>query len=122
MNPTYADFIALFPEFTDVDQVFVETWLSVTRQKISQDVFQELYPMAVYYLLAHTVSTQKVLQANEGVDKGLITSESIGDVSVSYSQPSTGSAETDNYVTTSYGREYLSLRKMKVLNMAVVRS
>lgn len=119
---TYAKFINLFPEFTEVNESYVETWLDATKLKLSEKVFGELYELAVYYLLAHTVSTLKVLQLNEGVDKGFITSESIGDVSVSYSSVSTGSAELDNYVSTAYGREYLAIRKKKVIAATAVRS
>ena len=111
---------AMFPEFATSEESFVTLWLDTYKAKTSEKVFKECYELAVYYQLGHKLATQKVLAANEGVEKGVVSSESIGDVSVSYSQPSTGTAESGNYVTTSYGREYLNLRKSKIIRATAV--
>ena len=121
--PNYTNFIAMFPEFADLNQAFVELWLAQSILKVSSNVFGEMYELATYYLLAHSLSVYKTNAANNGQDKGIVSSESIGDVSVSYAQPTFSYSNTaGNYQSTSYGREYLAIRKQKVIRMSVVNS
>ena len=117
--PNYTDFIALFPMFSDLDQPFVELWLEKVKLEISSKVFGNLYSMATYYLLAHSLTVYRLTNASGGIEKGAVTSESEGDFSVSYATaPMPSSSDSSNYSSTSFGREYLSLRKKVVVGLS----
>ena len=115
--PNYGQFIALFKEFISLEEAYVNLWLDVCISQVDEKAFGRQYAIAVYYLTAHRLSVHKNLGDNGGIDRGLITSESIGDLSVSYGQPNTSGGEGDvNYNQTAYGREFLAIRKMQIIN------
>lgn len=119
--PTYATFIIMFPEFADIDQAFIEVWLSNSSLRISSNIFLEMYALAVYYVTAHYLSQWRTLNENEGADSGVVSGESVGDLSVSYGMPNVVLAPSaGNYATTSYGREYIAIRNIKVIGMTAV--
>lgn len=115
MIPTYTTFIALFPEFNDLEETFVTLWLNRSAARVNKKTFGNTYEDAVYYLLGHKLSLHKLGLANGGEERGVLSSETEGDISASYSPvSSTMVSNNTNYTTTQYGREFLTLRNSKV--------
>jgi hypothetical protein len=100
-----------FKEFADVDDTIVEYAIEEARLEVN-DTWTANYNLAIVYLVAHYVSASVAAATNAGAGGGgSIASESIGRLSISYSQPNAANANAvpDDKTSTSYGRRYLEI-------------
>lgn len=102
---TDAVLLAIAPELASVDVARRTTILDLAKTRISDKVFGTDYSLAVAYVAAHMLT----MSARAGAG-GAISSESEGALSRSYTI-----GNGDGYNATSYGREYLLLRKQRVV-------
>jgi hypothetical protein len=114
--PTPAQFKARFPEFEAVADATVafaieEAGLSVDDSWIEQD-----FSLAINYLTAHILAAGGALSGNAAgaAVQGPVTSESLGDASVTYADKSKvvgveGLAA--ELASTTYGQRYLRLQR-----------
>lgn len=94
------------PEMVSVDPARRTRIIAQVQKQVSSTVFGEMYELAVAYLAAHALT-----MSSRNGSGGAINSESEGSLSRSYLVP----ASTISLGSTSYGLEYLSLRKAYVL-------
>lgn len=90
------------------------TWIELATLRVSKKVFGDVYTFAVAYLAAH-IGTLAVRQADAGAGgQTSIASRSEGSLSISYGD-SSAIGEGGDYKTTGYGRQFLALRRERVM-------
>lgn len=148
-NPEYTveDFLLMYPQFglkrvpDDIDSIQVveivpkyvlEAWLKIAHASIQSSRYHDLWEMVMGLYIAHfvtlylqTTSTadmplQKIIDA--GLAKGLQSSKSAGDLSVSYDF-NTVAKDFDGWGTykqTAYGQQLISIARIVGMGGMVV--
>nr|DAO88093.1 MAG TPA: head to tail adaptor [Caudoviricetes sp.] len=133
-NPEYTkeDFLAMYPQFGAADDagnpqipdVVMDAWLKMAQAAISKARYGDMWDMAMGFFVAHwlTLYLQTAADADApvgkiisaGLAKGLQTSKSAGDLSVSYDF-SIVADDFDGWGTykyTMFGQQLITLAKM----------
>eukprot|EP01037_Dinobryon_pediforme_P023422 gene23422-24868_t len=122
MTVLYADFIAAFPEFSDATAFpasQINFWLAQAPNNLNARRLGKNYDLATMLYVAHNVviSAREVASAEKGIPgtaPGLISSKTVGPVSVSYDAAGTAVEGAGAWNATSYGqRLYKMLQAMK---------
>lgn len=124
-NPTYtkSDFYAYYPAFTDLlPDAVIDDMVVMANNAIIEQRWKAFWKAGMANYIAHFATLY--LQATEGVTdaqtllssaqtRGLISSKSVGDVSVSYGYAETiGNTESwTGWASTSYGLNLINLAK-----------
>jgi hypothetical protein len=116
ITPTYAEFVASFPVFADLDSAIVNRHLSIAIRLLEKSVWGDFYSDAIELEAAHNLVLWQ--QAEAGIQGaaqaaiGPINNVSVAGISTSFSTPSLdGKSKADNwYMKTSYGQQFLRLR------------
>lgn len=119
---TAIDIIRLIgDEFSSIPDSKIEQWIEVTRPMISKKQFGKLYEQALAFLVCHRLKMSGEGNnplgdiGNVGVGFGL-SSVSEGGSSISFNTSSGANIVPDAELgLTSYGIQYLSLRRMVVV-------
>ena len=94
------------PEFEDLEDTTLQTWLDLTQPLVSKSAFGAAYEQAVAYLAAHR------MKMAGAIDRAGVTSYTEGSTSVSFGSGTSSAAAADSSLTqTPYGLEYLRLRQ-----------
>lgn len=142
-NPAYTaeDFLKAYPQFGGVNPrtsdmvvptVIMEAWVKLAHASIHYNRYGDAWEMAMGLYIAHWLtlylqsaanpddSLQKIV--NAGLSKGLQTSKSAGDLSVSYdfSIVSNDFDGWGTYKQTSFGQQFITLAKMYAVGGMVV--
>lgn len=118
-------FQTFFPEFSGVDSARIDVFLDNAKLRVSEKVFNTTYGLAVFFLAAHMLSSSINNTASGGAgtgNKGGVSSEKVGDLAISYGSSSSaggGSGSSAQLTETSYGREYIQLRKEKTMSLTI---
>lgn len=108
-------------EFIEVDEETLSKWIEIVKPMVSKKQFGDLYEQALAYLVCH-----KLKMAGNGDNPlgklGTIgIGFSIGSVSEGGTSVSFGAGQSSNLATdaelalTSYGLQYLSLRRLVII-------
>lgn len=110
------------PEFKDVEDDELSKWIELVQPMVSKKLFGDLYEQAVAYLVCHKL---KIAGKGENPlgDIGSIGSLgfSIGSVSEGGTSVSFGASQSSNLANdaelalTTYGLQFLSIRKMVII-------
>ena len=110
------------PEFKDVEDDELSKWIELVQPMVSKKLFDDLYEQAVAYLVCHKL---KIAGKGENPlgDIGSIGSLgfSIGSVSEGGTSVSFGASQSTNLANdaelalTTYGLQFLSIRKMVII-------
>jgi uncharacterized protein DUF4054 len=102
--PTYAQFIAQFPEFANISASVVNNWLGLAVPFFNQPRWDDMLTLGVLYWVAHQIQSAMANASQPLTDD--TDMQKAGDLS--YSRDSKlMNAEADNpYLTTAYGRQY----------------
>lgn len=102
------------PEFEELEDTVLQTWLDLTQPLVSKSAFGAAYEQAVAYLAAHRMKMAGL--GAEGAfgniaDRTGVVSYTEGATSVSFGN-NTGVAGTESSLSlTTYGMEYLRLKQ-----------
>lgn len=102
------------PEFEDLEDTTLQTWLDLTQPLVSKSAFGAAYEQAVAYLAAHRMKMAGL--GAEGAfgniaDRTGVVSYTEGATSVSFGN-NTGVAGAESSLSlTTYGMEYLRLKQ-----------
>lgn len=102
------------PEFEELEDTVLQTWLDLTQPLVSKSAFGEAYEQAVAYLAAHRMKMAGL--GAEGAfgniaDRTGVVSYTEGATSVSFGN-NTGVAGAESSLSlTTYGMEYLRLKQ-----------
>lgn len=109
-----ATFRKQFPEFasvTDFPAPMLDFWATVAGNLVDKDRWSALYDVGLALCLAHHLTLARNNQAAPG-EYGRISSQSVGDVSVSYDTGSTGEDRGGHWNLTTYGTQFLRMSRM----------
>jgi hypothetical protein len=106
----------LFPEFSAVDPSRISAFIGIAQTSLSANVWGTAYDAGLAYLTAHLLKKSGPGGGVQGGSStaGAITQERVGELSRSYGTVDLGptSAADALLTTTSYGVEYLRLRRL----------
>lgn len=107
-----ADVLVYAPELSTLSNPFLQIYLDLAKNFVFESKWERKYKQAVCLLTAHMVSMTSTGANNSGP----IASESVGELSISYSN---GQMD-DELQSTTYGEIYLMLRKTLKITPLVV--
>lgn len=111
--PTVDEVLARFPALEDEEELVTALLPEAIRQ-VNERWSQDDQKPAILYLVAHMVVTER--DAGGGVDgggvaAGDIASESLGPLSVSYRDTTSGANKYGEYGSTIYGKRFLDIKR-----------
>jgi hypothetical protein len=109
-DPTAATLKEDFPEFTSYDDPTIERAISVAKRMVDQSWTEGDYTRAIELYACHLLTNGDLAVATSGTG-GVIASESLGPVSVSY-QSSSQQADASGLSATVYGKEFALLLRL----------
>lgn len=119
------EFTARYPEFASVPPEKLSGVLQDAANQMSRKVWNRLYEQGLHALAAHLLYAAGALTRTgnaNGKPVQTVTSRSVGGLSLGYSAPDAGfSANHDGYASSSYGQEYLRLRKLVGVHVLAIR-
>ena len=118
MNEVLKEFRMRFPEFETITDDVVVFFCSDAAQELSAKKWGKFYLRGLTNLTAHLLAIHKRIIVNGDGANYPVTSESAGELSVSYG--STVTAQTAQYELTCYGQEFLRLRRLVAVGALVV--
>lgn len=119
------EFIDRYPEFTSTKPSRVEGALADAANQMSRKVWGKLYEQGLQALAAHLLYSSGALTPSgnsNGSPMKSIASRAVAGVSIGYTAPDAGfSANHDGYASSSYGQEYIRLRKLVGVHVLAIR-
>lgn len=123
MSFNYAQFIAVYPEFSDIPQTNVEFKGNMGDKLLSESSWGDMRDEALFLWTAHRLALEyniaKALKTNKknSINPGLVSSQSASNASLSNSYSHSAMVSSDDpmqadFARTTYGLEYLSLMNM----------
>lgn len=141
-NPPYTseDFLRLYPQFGKTDDngnsiipsVVIDAWVAMAHASLSEARYCDAWEMAMGFFIAHNLTLYLQTMAspedpigkiiNAGLAKGVQSSKSAGDLSVSYDfSLVTGDMDGwGTYKLTAYGQQLITLMKLYSMGGMVV--
>lgn len=123
-NPEYTsdNFLRAYPQFSMIDINIVDAWVGIAHQCVKYSLWDKTWELGMGLFIAHFLTLyQQTIEEDlgnpvlsKGLSKGLITSESVGGMSVSYDLGSFTS-EFDGWGTfkqTIFGQQYVHFLQM----------
>lgn len=111
-----------YPEFEKVDDSTINHFLESSALVVSEKVWGKLYELGLFAYTAHRLAVKGVLNQdldgntifNNGENFKSVSSKSAGGLSIGYTSQNTSSGNPSDYdlTSTSYGQEYLRLRRL----------
>lgn len=128
MRVSVRRFLARYPEFKSVNQKHparVLICLEDAHAEVSARIWGNLYEQGVCALTAHKLEARGwSIPDSDGEAQPLqkVASESASGLSVSYVTGASSGSQNDEYFsTTSYGQEYIRLRRLTARHILVAR-
>jgi hypothetical protein len=109
-DPTAATLKEDFPEFTSYDDPTIDRAISVAKRMVDQSWTEGDYTRAIELYACHLLTNGDLAVATSGTG-GVIASESLGPVSVSY-QSGSQQADASGLSATVYGKEFALLLRL----------
>ena len=106
MAITPASFKARFPEFASVSDARVQVFIDDAELELNETCWGDLYNKGLSYLTAHFLSLGEGSSNGDANPQNVLTSRSVGDVSVGFQAASTLSTDEAYFGSTVYGQEY----------------
>lgn len=116
------DFYLEYPEFKKVDKEVVDHFLESSKLVVDKKAWGKRYELGLFAYTAHRLTVKGFLNVgldgspifNNGSNFQSVASKTAGGLSISYTSQntSTGSATDYDLTSTSYGQEYLRLRRL----------
>jgi len=123
-NPEYTsdNFLTAYPQFSTLDTSIVDAWVGIAHQCVKYSLWDKTWELGMGLFIAHFLTLyQQTIEEDlvnpvlsKGLSRGLITSESVGGMSVSYDLGSFTS-EFDGWGTfkqTIFGQQYVHFLQM----------
>ncbi|MEQ4679863.1 DUF4054 domain-containing protein [Providencia rettgeri] len=113
-----------YKEFANVDKARIERALQDAENQISRKIWGKKFEQGRDALAAHLLYESGALTKSghsNGKPVQSATSKTAGGLSIGYSAPDAGfGSNHDGYASSSYGREYIRLRKLVGVHVMVV--
>lgn len=112
MACSYADFIARYPEFTNISEPRAQIFLDDAACDVDETKFKDCAGSRISCALAaHYLAVATLSAGGNAGSLGPIASKTIDKVSATYATLDPGLTKGSNayYMSTTYGQDYLSL-------------
>lgn len=123
-NPEYTsdNFLRAYPQFSILGTSVVDAWVGIAHQCVKYSLWDKTWELGMGLFIAHFLTLyQQTIEEDlvnpvlsKGLSRGLITSESVGGMSVSYDL-SSFTNEFDGWGTfkqTIFGQQYVHFLQM----------
>ncbi|HCM63337.1 MAG TPA: DUF4054 domain-containing protein [Morganella sp. (in: Bacteria)] len=118
------EFLNRYPEFAKVDQLRIKIAIEDAENQMSRKVWRKLFEQGHHALAAHLLYVSGALTKkgnSNGAPVQAATNKTAGGLSIGYSAPDSGfAANHSGYASSTYGQEYLRLRKLVGVHFLVV--
>lgn len=117
MAVTFATLKTLHPEFAPVADARVTAFIEIASRRVSATQWGTKEDDGVDLLTCHLLAkaAAEEMAASANAPAGPITSETVGDISVTYESPQAATSSSadgsSDFASTSYGRAYMTLRR-----------
>lgn len=105
-----------FPEFAsqqDYPDTILTFWESMAGAYVSETYWTTLYTQGMSLVLAHFLVLAKGNKTDAGAGNGgLISNQSVGDVSAGFDTSNTTKAGAEEWNLTTYGQQYYRMARM----------
>ena len=111
-----------YPEFSKVDDSTIKHFLESSALVVSEKAWGKLYNLGLFAYTAHRLAIKGFLNRdlddnvifNNGENFKSVSSKSAGGLLIGYTSQNTSSGNPSDYdlTSTSYGQEYLRLRRL----------
>ena len=111
-----------YPEFSKVDDDTIKHFLESSALVVSKKAWGKLYNLGLFAYTAHRLAIRGFLNRdlddnvifNNGENFKSVSSKSAGGLTIGYTTQSTSTGNPSDYdlSSTSYGQEYLRLRRL----------
>lgn len=122
MNWTAADILRIAPEFASVPIPVIDSYSSMADLQLNEDTLGDRYKQAGMFLTAHLLATippSGVTGANTNA-AGPVTSQSVGEVSVSYASLSDATGVKGSLGLSRFGVMYARLIRLGAYGVQVL--
>ncbi len=102
--PTFAQFVALFPEFASLPSATFNAWLSNATPFFNQGRWADLLTLGVCYWIAHSITLANANSVQPMTDD--TSGQKAGDVSYQRDSKLVNAEADDPYMRTTYGQQY----------------
>lgn len=110
-----ATFRAIYPVFFDLTMYppeAVDFWIADATQRLNPLVWANLLNQGIYLYVAHKLQLGRMMFLNPNGGFGLVSSKSIGGVSIAYNTTLHTLANAGAFGLTIYGTEFLQLARL----------
>jgi hypothetical protein len=104
---TPAEVKTKFPEFTDVDDTVIQSYIDDAYLEVNEARAGRYYEIILYYLIAHYIALSLAATDGNNRGSGLIASMAVGDTSIGFSTIQSQSNSDFYYQQTQYGLRFL---------------
>lgn len=120
--PTTTTFKARFPEFVAVSDVFLQVIIDEAVGEVGPSWSEPDRSTAQMYLAAHMLASEGygAGKATGSATLGAVKRRRVGDVETEYAGSGSSGGVGSGYLTTTYGRRYLELKRRNFPTIAVV--
>lgn len=118
-NEILAVFRKLAKEFEAVDDSEVLDSIAFYSEMISSPIYGRFYSRAIALLVAHQMKSAELAANGENLATGDVVMEKEGDLQRQYAAREAGSASDSWYNKTSYGVQFLALRRMIIATVRI---
>lgn len=104
---------ALHPEFGSIQETRVAAFITLAALRVASAQWGNKADLGVTWMACHMLAKAIAMESGKA-DLGFITSETVGELSKTYSNPQSNfyASYTDTDLgTTSYGRAFITLRR-----------
>lgn len=111
-----------YPEFSKVDDSIIKHFLESSELVVSKKAWGKLYDLGLFAYTAHRLAIKGFLNIgldnqpifSNGENFKTVSSKTAGGLSIGYTSQNTSTGNTSDYdlTSTSYGQEYLRLRRL----------
>jgi len=119
------EFKTRYPEFASTSPERIAGALQDAENQMSRKVWNKLYEQGLHALAAHLLYTSGALSpsgSHHGKPTQAILNRAVAGVSVGYSAPDAGLGTNHRgFGSSSYGQEYLRLRKLVGVHVLAIR-
>lgn len=120
MAPSTASFKIRFPEFEPIPDIRVEMFIDDAVLELSESSWGDRYDVGVYYLAAHLLAMGSETAAGNPSGIVPISGGSADGLSTTFSRSPSTSMTQEYWQSTSYGREYMRLKRTLFAGARVV--
>lgn len=108
--PTFAQFVAAFPEFATLPESTFNFWLANATPFFNQGRWADLLTLGVCYWIAHSITLANANSVQPMTDD--TSGQKAGDVSYQRDSKLVNAEADDPYMRTTYGQQYRAYMKM----------